>query len=402
MSQDLQVTLTTISRFHSFEMAMQLERTRTLAAIHTGLARTFVKSYPIAPARIRTFPWFQTPLEAAQKLGLISNRWAERAGWHTKQALDRHVARTLRPSHVYCALSGVGLASGKVAQKQGAAYVCYRNSTHILCQDEILKKEYESLDLPYAGIDPRVIAKECAEYEAADAVLVPSDFVRRSFIEKGMAPEKVHSIPLGVNLMSYERRAARDEKFRILFVGQLSVRKGLHYLLQAFRLADLKDATLVLVGAEHPETRSLLERFPVSSIEVTGPLSRAEVATQMSRASLFVLPSIEEGLSLVMAEALACGCPVIASENTGATDLFTDGEEGAIVPVGDINALAQNMIRLHDDRALLNEMALKARQRVQKIGGWDSFGAAAVRLFEQLARAAGHDVAIPEIAASES
>ena len=125
-----------------------------------------------------------------------------------------------------------------------------------------------------------------------------------------------------MNLANYERRGPRDARFRILFVGQLSVRKGLHYLLQAVSLANLHDATLVLIGAEQPETKALLARFPVSSVEITGPLSRPEVANQMSRASVFMLPSIEEGLFLVMEEAMACGCPVIATENTGATDLF--------------------------------------------------------------------------------
>jgi glycosyltransferase involved in cell wall biosynthesis len=395
MPDNLQVTLTTISRFHIFEMAAQLERTRSLAAIYTGLARHFVRSYPIAPKRIRPFPWLQTPLEAAQRLELMPKRWAEKAGWHAKQALDRHVARTLQPSHVYCALSGAGLVSGAVAQAQGAAYVCYRNSTHILSQDQLLRQEYQDLGLPYAGIDPRIVDKECAEYEAADAVLVPSAFVRKSFVAQGVAPEKIHSIPLGVNTKIYEKRSPRDERFRILFVGQLSVRKGLHYRLQATRLADLKDATLVLVGAEQPETQSLLTRFPVASVEITGPLSRAEVADQMSRASVFVLPSIEEGLSLVMAEALACGCPVVASENTGATDLYRDGEEGAIVPVGDIDALAQNLIRLYDDPELRDAMAQRAVARVRQLGGWDSFGTAVLHLFQKLAGEAGHDVTVP-------
>ena len=395
MPDDLQVSLTTISRFHSFEMAAQLERYGCLDTIYTGLARHFVRSYGVAPNRIRTFPWLQTPLEAVQRLGLIPKHWAQRAGWSAKQALDWHVARTMLPCHVYCALSGVGLASGAVARDRGAVFVCYRLSTHILYQDQLLKREYEKINLPYAGIDRHIIDKECAEYELADAILVPSAFVRNSFIEKGVPSEKIHSIPFGVNLANFERRQPRDDQFRILFVGQLSVRKGLHYLLRAVSRANLPNATLVLVGAEQPETKALLARFPVSSIEITGPLSRPEVAKQMSRASVFMLPSIEEGLSFVMAEAMACGCPVIATENTGATDLFSDGEEGVIVPVGDVDALVQNLVLLFENRSILDEMAQKAVERVRTLGGWDSFGTAAVKLFEKLAREAGHDVAVP-------
>jgi glycosyltransferase involved in cell wall biosynthesis len=117
----------------------------------------------------------------------------------------------------------------------------------------------------------------------------------------------------------------------------------------------------------------------------------------MSRASVFALPSIEEGLSLVMAEALACGCPVIASGNTGARNLFSDGVEGAIVPVGDVEALAQNLVRLHDDRTLLEDMSRNAVDRVRSIGGWDSFGSTVVSWFAELALKAGHDVVVPNL-----
>ena len=396
MPDNLKVTLATISRFNSFELATQLERYQVLSAIYTGFARHFVRSYPIAPEHIRTCPWLQTPLEAAQRLNLMPRRWEEIVGWHAKQALDHHIARTLPSCHVYCALSGVGLASGAVAKSNGAVYVCNRLSCHIVYQDRIMRLEFDRLDLPFAGIDQRIIDKECAEYDAADAVLVPSTFARRSFVELGMAEEKIHVIPFGVNTSHFKRTAPRDDGFRILFVGELSVRKGLHELLKAFKSADLKNATLVLVGAERPETKTLLSRFPVSSVEITGPLGRSDISVQMSRASVFVLPSIEDGFGLVMAEALACGCPVIASENTGATDLYTDGQEGSIVPVRDTDALAQSLIRLQRDPELRDAMALKAAARVKQFGGWDSYGVAAVKLFEKLAQEAGHDVVVPD------
>ncbi|MBT5048817.1 MAG: glycosyltransferase family 4 protein [Rhodospirillaceae bacterium] len=393
MSERLQVTLTTMSRFHYFEAALQLERRRALAAIYTGFARPFVRQYALPPRSIRTYPWFQTPLEALHRYGLVPPRWAERAGWHAKQALDRHVARTLPECHVYSALSSVGLQAGLVARARGAVYVCDRLSSHIVYQDRLLREAYEALELPYPGIDQRLMDQECAEYDAADAVLVPSNFARRSFVERGVPEEKIHCIPFGVNVGAFQRTAPRDESFRILFVGWLSVRKGLHHLLEAVGRAGLAKATLVLVGTKLPETEALLKRYPVANVEITGALSRAEVAVQMSRASVFVLPSIEEGFGMVMAEALACGCPVIASSHTGAADFFTDGEEGLLFPSGDTDALAQNLVGLHDDPRRLAEMSEKAAARVKGLGGWDTYGDAAYRLYSDLASAAGHDIA---------
>ena len=396
MPNPLQVTLATISRFATIELAAQLERYHALEAVYTGLARHFVRTTRVAPHRIRTFPWIQTPLEAAQRLNLVSHRVAIEIGWYAKQALDCHIAKTLHPCHVYCALSGIGLASGKVAKEQGAVYVCNRLSSHILHQDRILREEFESLGLLFAGIDHRILDKECAEYEQADTILVPSAFARDSFLEMGLTSDKVHAIPFGVDTGQFKPSMPRDEVFRVLFVGQLSVRKGLHYLLQAYKRADLANATLVLVGEPQSETKELLDRFPVKSVELLGTLTRREVAEQMSRASAFVLPSIEEGLAQVLVEALACGCPVIASRNTGATDLFNDGEEGWIVPVGSGDEMASCLIRLYDDPTLLDDMSRKAQKRIANIRGWDGFGDRAVALFAKLAQGKGYDIELPQ------
>lgn len=344
--------------------------------------------------RIRCFPWLQTPLEGLHRLGVVPRAAAPALSWWAVSALDAHIARTLPDCHVLSALSGTGLKAGRVLQRRGGAYVCERASSHIAWQDRVLRAEHDALGLRFPGIESRIMAKEQAEYETADAILLPSGFVRRSFLEMGVAPDKLHVIPFGVNLAAYRRTAPRDAGFRILFVGQLSVRKGLHYLLQAVRRSGLTDATLVLVGPAQPETEALLKRFPVPRLERTGPLSRARVAEEMSRASVLLLPSIEEGLALVQAEAMACGCPVIASAATGAADLFRDGTEGFILPVGEVDGMAGRLMRLHADRALVDSMGEAAARRVAALGGWDSYGARAAELFLGLARAKGLDVSL--------
>lgn len=94
----------------------------------------------------------------------------------------------------------------------------------------------------------------------------------------------------------------------------------------------------------------------------------------MSRSHVLVLPSIEEGLALVQAQAMACGCPVLCSEATGGEDLFTDGQEGFIVPARDAAALTDRLQQLADDPALQAKMRAAALQRVQQIGGWSQYG----------------------------
>ena len=383
------VAIATISRFHSFELARQMAQQGALAGIYTGFARWVVRDTGVDPKMIRSFPWLQTTIEGLQKLNLLPRVLHRDLSWWAHETLDRHVARNLVPCHVFTALSGSGLHAGRVAQARGAAYVCDRASSHIRYQDEILGEEYARVGLDYRPIDPRKVAKECAEYESADAITVPSTFVRNSFIAKDVDPKKVHLVPFGVDLSTFYRRVEPDPEFRVLFVGQLSVRKGIHYLLQAFKKADLPNSRLVLVGSPQPEIDYLLDRFPVAGIERTGPLPREQVAEQMSRASVFVLASVEEGMAYVQAQALACGCPVIATAHTGGEDLFTDGQEGYIVPIRDPDAIAERLTRLYENADLRAQMSAAATRHVRSFGGWDDYGARSLQLFTDLAKARG-------------
>jgi glycosyltransferase involved in cell wall biosynthesis len=223
------------------------------------------------------------------------------------------------------------------------------------------------------------VAREEQEYAQANAITVPSRFARDSFVESGVDPAKLQVIPYGVDLEHFKPAAPRDAEFRVLFVGQLGVRKGIGYLLDGFRRAALPGARLVFVGSPGAETKALL-RGNLDSVEFTGALSREQVAVQMSRASVMVLPSIEEGLAMVQAQALACGCPVIATVNSGAGDLFDDGKEGFIVPIRDPDAIAAKLTLLYRDRDLLHSMSGAGRQRMERNGGWDRYGAQVIAL----------------------
>lgn len=393
MTEKLSVAVGGIGRFHTFDLAWQLQKRGHLAAVYSGYPRRNFRDTQVDPRLMRCFPWIQTPVELANRYGLMPRRLYRPLSLWAHRSLARHAARTLPRCHALSMLSSSGLEAGRAAQARNIAYVCDRGSTHIVWQREILSGEYERHGFRFTDIPPAVCEREIAEYETADAITVPSSFVRRTFVERGVPAERLHRIPYGVDLGLFAPRSSRDEEFRVLFVGGLSVRKGLPYLLQGFARAGIAGARLVLVGAPQSETETLLARHPVAALERTGPVPRTEVARQMARASVLVLPSVEEGLALVQAQALACGCPVIATPNTGAEDLFADGVEGFIVPARDPEAIADRLVRLHDDPALRSAMSEAALARVQAIGGWDSYGRAQIALFAALARARGHGIA---------
>jgi glycosyltransferase involved in cell wall biosynthesis len=113
-------------------------------------------------------------------------------------------------------------------------------------------------------------------------------------------------------------------------------------------------------------------------------MPQTELKNLMSRSHVMVLPSIEEGFGMVMAQAMACGCPVIASRNTGGEDLFDDGQEGFIVPIRDVDALANRLQQLADQPDLRAAMGQRALQRVQSIGGWRDYGEKAMTIYNEM------------------
>jgi glycosyltransferase involved in cell wall biosynthesis len=379
----VRVVLTTHGRFHSFDLAEQLQRAGWLSAIYTPYPRFKLHNTRVDPRRIRSFPYVSALhrlVEGRRAPLLLQQLLQLQAG----KAIDAYARATLSPCDILMALSGSGLSSGRAVRRSGGRYVCDRGSTHLRHQMRVLAEEYDRVGIPFRPVHPRLIEREEAEYREADAITVPSRFAASSFAAYGIDMAKVAVVPFGVDLEHFSPRVPRDPAFRVLFVGQLSVRKGIGYLAKAFRIAALPGAKLVFVGSTTGETKTLLGDNPPAHVEFTGPLSRDEVAAQMSRASVLVLPSIEEGLAMVQAQALACGCPVIATTNSGAEDLFDNGREGFIVPARDPEAIAHALTLLYQDRDLLHAMTQAARSRVEQIGGWDRYGAEIMALFSRL------------------
>lgn len=375
--KNITATLVCIGKFHLFALARELLKMGMLERIFSGYPSWKLRDEDIPAERLETFPWLQTPYMALGRWGLLGDgRFQQELGWHAHETLDRHVARRLPDSDVLFVLSGSGLTCGREAQKRGVKYICDRGSSHIRYQDAILREEFRRCGETFAGIDDRVIKKEESEYEAADIVTVPSAFAYRSFLEMGMPESKLRKVPYGADLRRFEKVADPDpEAFDVLFVGQVSFRKGVPDLIEAFRLLKHLKKHLRIVGGMRPEMARYLEnhRLP-DHVEFLGHIPQPELKQIMSRSHAMILPSIEEGLALVQAQSLACGCPVIGTRHTGAEDLFTDGKEGFIVPIRNPISIAEKLQLLADDphrRALMSEAAL---QWVKQLGGWSEYG----------------------------
>jgi len=160
-----------------------------------------------------------------------------------------------------------------------------------------------------------------------------------------------------------------DTKFRAIFVGQLLVRKGLKYLLEAWARLNLHNAELLLVGNLMDEVRST----------VTSYLARPDVrhlgfvpdpVAAYSSATVFVFPSVDEGSAKVTYEAMACGLPVIVTPNAGS--LAIDGEDGFIVPIRSVEALMEKLLFFYENREAAHVMGKTARRHIETYT-WDAY-----------------------------
>jgi starch synthase len=374
----MQIVQTVFGVFHHFELARQLYQRGHLEKIYSTWPRARVDREGLPRDLVQTFPWVHTPQTLVERLGFhhpwvldqMSYAGALTFDWWTARQLSREAA-----PDALIGISGSSLTTGQQVQAQGGQFICDRGSSHQRYQERIVAEEYQRWGVSRPVTDIRDIVREEAIYAVADAITVPSRFAARSFVEEGVPAEKLRVIPFGVRLEQFARTGQPPaNRFEVLFAGTIGLRKGVPYLLEAFARLKHPAKRLRVAGALHPDMRSVLRRLPQVQVELLGSVPQLRLAELMSTSHVMVLPSIEEGLALVQGQALACGCPVLASTNTGGEDLFTDGVEGFIVPVRDVEALLERMQRLVDDSALQVRMSEAALRRVRTIGGWNEYG----------------------------
>jgi starch synthase len=385
----MKVVLSTIGKFHTFDLARELVKRKVLYEIHTGYPGFKLKNEDVPQSLIHTYPYFHTPYMGFPFWEVIGDRVKQQWEYWDKISFDRHVAKTIADCDVFMGLSGSALETARVVKARGGVYICDRGSSHIRMQDKILREEHERWGIPYCPIDPRIIDREEEEYNLADAITVPSSFVHDTFLKYGISREKLNTVPYGVNTEKFQKTASPDPTgFNILFVGAVSLRKGIPDLLEAFARLEHPQKTLTLAGSYSPKLIDWLKCKGLWSpnLIVSGHVPQENLKDLMSRSHVMVLPSVEEGLAMVQAQAMACGCPVVATSNTGAQNLFTDGVEGFIVPIRKPEAIAASLQLLADQPERREKMSQAALARVRRVGGWSSYGDKVVGLMTDLCR----------------
>ena len=266
---------------------------------------------------------------------------------------DRWARSLLRPGqHLFTAYAFANDSMRWVQQHGGLAFLDAWTS-HPEEFWKLLTEEQQLWGSSYPPVSRYYQDRAADSAGVADYVFVSSTFVRQSYLKRGFNPDRLLFCPYPVDLSVYrpapEPRPAQ-RPFTLLHTGGLSLRKGAPYLLEAFRLIrkEVPNAILRVRRDIRNDAVDILRRHADLPIEWSGGLSLEDHVRRYQTSDLLLFPSVEDGFAQVVAEALACGLPVVTTPNTGASDLIRSGENGEVVPIREPQALAQAALKWWD------------------------------------------------------
>jgi glycosyltransferase involved in cell wall biosynthesis len=392
----MKITVIVGGRWHAFDLARELHKMGRLHRLITNYFKSKTRQFGIPDDKVVSLPLTYLLERAAARLG--NGRLNTPMQYFRHVVFARQAAKFLEGSDLVHAWSSFAAPAIDWCGARGVPVVLERGSSHISYQMELLLAEQRLLGLDCSITHPKIVAMERGEYQTADRIAVPSGFVRDSFLTQGTPREKLAYNPYGVRLDQFRPGTRGTGPFRVIFAGSLSYRKGIHYLKEGFLQAGLAGAELQLIGGAAEETALLLKGASEQIITV-GHVPQAELVRHYQAGDVFAIASIEEGLAMVQAQALASGLPLVCTTNTGGEDLLRlcSGDQswphpggiveypaGYVVPVRDPGAIAWCLRALYEDRRLLEAKREAALQIHEKRLDWAAYASRNVALYETL------------------
>ncbi len=250
----------------------------------------------------------------------------------------------------------------KAAGQLGIPTVLERCNAHTRYSYEVVKKECERLGvmLPRnheSAYNEKVLRLEEEEFRLADRLLCPSEFVVKTYLDRGFSRARLARHIYGFDEEVYypaPTSSIENRGLRMLFVGVCAVRKGVHYALEAWlRSAASRAGTFTIAGDFLPAyAEKLAPMLAHPSVRALG--HRNDVPELMRNHDILVLPSLEEGFGLVCTEAMASGCVPLVSD--ACTDLCQHTYNALVHRVGDVGALAEQITFIYENRTLLQQL----------------------------------------------
>lgn len=373
----MKVSIIVGGKFHAFNLAKELNLNGYLKQIITSYPKYSLKNFQIEKKKIKSilikelllkifkkFYFFQNMIDTDY---FLSNYFSKRAS----KLID------LNNTDILVGWSSFSKEAFLKAKKTNCIKILERGSTHIKYQEKILKMEYDELKIKPNLPSQNIIQKELTEYELADYITIPSEFAKKTYLEYGVSENKLIKVPYGVDLKEFKylnKKRPEGDKFRVISVGTISIRKGSHILIEAFEQLSLKNSELIFVGPMENNFKEILKKYKkLKNVKFISKQKQENLKYFYNNSDIFVLYSLEEGLSMVQAQAMACGLPVICSENTGGSEIVDHGINGYVIPIKNIEILKNKIQEFYNDKSKLKNFSLNALKKTKDIS-WENYG----------------------------
>lgn len=384
----MRISISTWNRFHFFDLADQLNRLDSLHSLCSTLPRFKAEKDPIfnrvEPKKLQSYPYFFVLQLLLDKICTRTwlNEAAAVATTKTYQNyVKNHLANNIDTIDAYVGISGSGFKGGKYMVEQGKVYCFDRGSPEITHQLRVMKTLHDELSLPTRSVHPFLIENETKEAQIANAIIVPSNFCKLTYINKGFSADKINVIHYGADLDLFfpdrESNFASKQYANktLLYCGQFSIGKGAHILVDYFKHQPYQNSRLSVVGCVNPTLKILYANSAIQNIDFHGIVPRQHVHRFMQKARALIFPSFIDGFGMVVTQALACGIPAIVSAECGASDIIRDGYNGFIlddISVQSIDLAIRKLFALTSEE--YQQMSANCLLSVNSLGGWNDYG----------------------------
>ena len=265
-------------------------------------------------------------------------------------------------------------------------------SEHVSIGKKISEKEFikRNIKIPFEqfySTNNFQISQELSEYKLVDKIIVPSTFAYKTFIDEGFDPSKLQIIELaGFNSKDfYPTSYPVKESFEVLYVGRITLNKGIAYLIESFKKIKIKNKKLKMYGIMSQDTKEYFNNIELpDNIEILQPVKHQNLKYTYSKSDVLVQPSLFDGWSMVVTEALACGCPAITTSNTGASDIIKDGINGYVVPIMDSESIVECINKIYDEKHKSSFERDSIAKSVAQYKDWKKYSSDYKKLIETL------------------
>lgn len=340
-----------IARLAGFDLPRRLRRRAV-----TEIPAKFIHSFPLRE-------WIRLLSGALDRSGRLTDlvwEWAE-------PGFDRRVARELHRG-----LQGVygfeysSLATFQAARERGLKIFYDVPAPEPRFVQALLNREVAAhpvLATAYHAHtekrEERRIARRNSEWRSADRVIAASHFTRRTYEAAGFDGANIRVVPYGAPPPADRDWAlsggSTDQTLRLLWAGTFSIRKGAHYLLEAWKREKFGRHARLRIHGSIALPDSLVRPLP-EGIEIAGPISRDQLMEVYRESDLLIFPTLCDGFGMVATEAWSRGLPVLTTAHAGAADLLQNERNGLLVESANAHALVESIIWCLEHRAELHAM----------------------------------------------